>query len=61
MIVELSELESPAGDEAQVQRFLGKFKSALVQAEANPESLLTGNPFLQAGEDASVYGLKACA
>jgi hypothetical protein len=60
MIEELGGLEAPAGDDAQVSRFLGQFEAALKQAEDEPQALVTKNPFSQAGEAAQAYGLTAC-
>jgi hypothetical protein len=60
MIKELGGLGAPAGDDAQVRRFIDQFEAALKEAEAEPEALATENPFVQAGEAARAYGLTAC-
>lgn len=59
MTVALGELSPPAGDEA-AGRVVSMFESALKEAEAEPEKLISTDPFTSASEAARAYGLHEC-
>ncbi|HVD41592.1 MAG TPA: hypothetical protein VNC16_11415 [Solirubrobacterales bacterium] len=60
MVDELTELGTPAGDEAAVSRILAQYEDGASKAEANPEAFLSGEAFKEANAAAKAYGLEKC-
>jgi hypothetical protein len=57
---EISELDSPEGDEEKVQRMLASFEEGVQELRDNPVKALRENSFLQADSLAKAYGLDSC-
>ena len=60
LIADLSRLAPPVKDKPQVTAFIGSYKAALKDAEADPSRLMTTNPFAKAYVAARRYGIE-CA
>jgi uncharacterized protein with LGFP repeats len=59
-VSQLAALNPPAKDEADIERIIQAFETALREAEANPAEVITSNPFAKANEAAVAYGLEYC-
>jgi hypothetical protein len=59
----ISELDSPEGDEGQVEELAAGFEDALAEAEEDPLRMTKepNGPYASVNKLAAAYGLKACA
>jgi hypothetical protein len=60
MTDELGDLGVPEKDEKQVEGIVAGFEEAIEEVEADPGSVLSGDPFIDAGKRAEAYGLTEC-
>ena len=58
---DLAKLRPPEGDEAKVEDLLASLQQAIDSVKDNPKSLFTGEPFAEANDLATSYGLEKCA
>jgi hypothetical protein len=57
---QLSQLGAPKGDEAEVEKMIGEFETALRAVEAEPVKATKENPFTAADKAAEAYGIETC-
>lgn len=57
---ELNELDTPEGDEEQVDAIIDALDEGIEELEADPGSALTDSPFDELNQRAIVYGLTDC-
>lgn len=58
---DIAELGAPEGDEDEVQAILDSLQEGIDAVEAEPASLLEGDPLAEASDLAEAYGLPKCA
>lgn len=61
MTDDLSELVPPAGDEAQVEKMIASFDSAVTELKEDPRKAVGSSPFAKPDQMAQAYGLSSCS